>query len=214
MSNDPTRLPVSDDSDSSDGDSDWLDVEADEERTTVVCFFDEQTFTAPSEMFAYCRDKHGFDFPATIARLQLDFYGAIKLVNFIRHYTEKGLSLPKEIANKDIEDDAYLKPVLENDALLFSLDDILEIGEKDGHADSGTSESVNTLLSRNRELEEELETIRNQFGNYRLTVEQTLDKRWGDESDAVPSTSASKDNSDYYFESYAANGTIELHKIE
>ncbi|KAI6780304.1 Ribosomal protein arginine N-methyltransferase-like protein [Emericellopsis cladophorae] len=186
-------------SESSEG-SDWQDVEPDEEPSTVVSLFDEQTFPNPKEMLAYCKNKHNFDLLAIVKRLGLDFYGAIKLVNYVRSKVQSNQPLPEQISAKDIEDDQYLKPVLENDALLFTLDEVLE-ADQETTADPAT---------RARALEEELENLRDQFANYRLTVEQTLDKRWGDDAEPTPLTSApKKDDSEYYFESYAAH---EIHE--
>lgn len=194
-------------SESVSGDSDWQDVEPDEESSTVISLFDSQTFSSPSEMLAHCKEKHGFDFLATVRRLQLDFYGAIKLVNFVRQRTQQSQALPESISKEDLSDDALLKPVLENDALLFTLDEVLEADEA-GAEDAGDA-STKDLLSRNKALEEELETLRNQYENYRLTVEQTLDKRWAEDTPKAGSSKAEKeDESAYYFESYAYHGTL------
>lgn len=201
------KLPTNDGSESS-GESDWLDVEPDEEQSTVVSLFGPETFSTPSEMLEHDKTKNGFDLLVTIRRLHLDFYGAIKLINFIRHQVQQGQSLPDPISAEHIEDELYLKPVLDNDALLFNLDEILEGEQADNAADSSLAHApADELLARNKALEAELEAIRDQFTNYRLAVEETLDKRWGDDTDAGPSTSVpKKDNSEYYFESYAHNG--------
>merc|ERR1712000_792019 len=138
-------------SESSEG-SDWQDVEPDEEPSTVVSLFDEQTFPNPKEMLAYCKEKHNFDLLAIVKRLGLDFYGAIKLVNYVRSKVQQSQPLPEQISAKDLEDDQYLKPVLENDALLFTLDEVLE-ADQETTADPAT---------RARALEEELENLRDQ----------------------------------------------------
>lgn len=201
------------DSDASD-DGEWLDVEPDEEAVTVVSLFDSQTFATLDEMLGHCKQHHGFDLRASLLRLQLDFLGAVKLVNFIRHRVRQGQPLPDTISLSDIQDDAYLKPVLENDAVLFSLDDILDEAAVDDGAADGTGEQTTASRLRNSQLEAELESIRDSFANYRLAVQQTLDRRWGDDDDdtnsrpaASSSTAPAKDSSDYYFESYAYNGT-------
>jgi protein arginine N-methyltransferase 3 len=201
------KLPDSNASDSS-GESDWLDVEPDEEPSTVVSLLDSETFSNPSDMLAHCREKHGFDFLATVRRLQLDFYGAIKLVNFVRQRGQQSQPLPDRISLKDIEDEEYLKPVLENDALLFTLDEVLEADQEAGEDDSGlVDSSAKELLARNKALEAELEALRDQYSNYRLAVEETLDRRWGDDTAPGPANAApKKGNSDYYFESYAYHG--------
>merc|ERR1712000_710414 len=152
-------------SESASGESDWQDVENDEEAQTVVSLLDDQTFSNSSEMLAHCKQKHG-----------LDFHGAIKLVNFVRSQAQKGEALPESISKEDLSSDELLKPVLENDALLFTLDEVLE--GADAEPSESADASAQGLLARNKALEEELETLRNQYEQYRLTVEQTLDKRW------------------------------------
>jgi hypothetical protein len=198
--------PGSSASESASGESDWQDVEPDEEPSTVVSLFDAQTFGSPSEMLAHCKEKHAFDFLATARKLQLDFYGAIKLVNFVRQRVQQGQPLPETISAEDLNDDVLLKPVLENDALLFTLDEVLEAQNLSDSQDTSAAD----LLNRNKALEEELETLRNQYENYRLTVEQTLDKRWAEDAPRAGSSKASEkeDESAYYFESYAYHGTF------
>lgn len=204
------KLPGSNASDSS-GESDWLDVEPDEEPSTVVSLLDSETFSNPSDMLAHCKEKYGFDFLATVRRLQLDFYGAIKLVNFVRRRGKQSQPLPDQISLEDIEDEEYLKPVLENDALLFTLDEVLEADQEVTEGDPGlVNSSAKELLARNKALEAELEALRDQYSNYRLAVEETLDRRWGDDTAPGNSKNAApkKDNSDYYFESYAYHGLL------
>ncbi|CAM1509247.1 Fc.00g029860.m01.CDS01 [Cosmosporella sp. VM-42] len=195
------------DSDASD-EGEWLDVEADEEVITITSLLDSQTFPTVVSMLDHCKQQHSFDFAAVLGRLGLDFHGAVKLVNYIRDRVQQSQPLPTEISSKDFEDERFLQPVLENDALIFSLDDILE-AEQPSLVDSKPKDTVGENSSaRHRELEEELETVRTQFANYRLAVQETLDRRWGDDAEPT-STTPKKDSSESYFESYAAIGIHE-----
>lgn len=55
--------------------------------------------------------------------VDLDFLDTIKLVNYIRGETKAGIQ-PLELSEKTVfEDEKYLQPVLEDDALLYSLHD-------------------------------------------------------------------------------------------
>ena len=196
-------------SDSS-GESGWQDVEQDEEPLAVVSLFDTQTFPNPQDMLAHCKERHDFDFLHIVKSLGLDFYGAIRLVNFVRQSVQQGKPLPKQISSQDVDNEDYLKPVLENDALLFTLDEVLD-SEQDvaGAVTAVADGSVTELLAQTKSLEAELEAVRTQFANYRLTVEETLDRRWGDDPEPKPATQGpKKDDSDYYFESYAAHGKV------
>ncbi|KAL6887820.1 S-adenosyl-L-methionine-dependent methyltransferase [Trichoderma evansii] len=191
-------------------DAEWLDVEPEEEEsTTIVSLLDSQTFSSWAEMLNHCKQRYDFDLIATIKKLQLDFHGAVKLVNYIRNQVQNQQALPSNLTLADFEDDGYFKPVLQNDALIMSLDEILdsELVKIDIAPGQGGN-SQDELLAQKQALEAELEAVRTQFSNYRLAVEETLDRRWGD--DAEPSTSKAKtgageDRGNYYFESYGYN---------
>lgn len=137
----------------------------------------------------------------------------------VRQHVREGAPLPAEITAASLEDDGYLKPVLDDDALILCLDDLPEQADQSASAgkqaasqDGGSG--AQDLLQRNAELQAELEQLTKQYANYRMAVQQTLDQRWGvdDEDESSSSKKASeeskKDNSDYYFESYAFNGSL------
>lgn len=196
-------------------DGEWLDIEPEEESTTIVSLLDSQTFSSWAEMLNHCKQRYDFDLIATIKNLQLDFHGAVKLVNFIRNQVQKQQALPGTLTLADFEDDGYFKPVLQNDALIMSLDEILdsELVKVDiAPGQAGASTSHDELLVQKQALEAELEAVRTQFSNYRLAVEETLDRRWGDDVEQNPSkakTGAGEDRRNYYFESYGYNGQSE-----
>ncbi|KAL6858652.1 S-adenosyl-L-methionine-dependent methyltransferase [Trichoderma novae-zelandiae] len=188
----------------------WLDVENDEEATTIVSLFDAQTFSSWAEMLDSCKTHHGFDLIATIRDLQLDFHGAVKLLNFVRSQVRDQQPVPKSLALADFEDDAYFKPVLDNDALIVSLDEILDsdlVKAGGGGAASQADGSSRELLAQKQALEAELESVRTQFSNYRLAVQETLDRRWGDDEEQSPAKgkAGGEERGNYYFESYAYN---------
>ncbi|KJZ72051.1 hypothetical protein HIM_08612 [Hirsutella minnesotensis 3608] len=194
-------------------DSGWLDVEPDEEHNVIVSLFDSETFSSLDQMLNHCQEHHGFDLATNVRRLQLDFLGAVKMVNFIRGSVKHGRKLPPTISRDDLDDDALLIPVMENDAVLFSLGDVLE--EASNEAASTENEQTKDLLARNEALEAELESLQASFVSYRLRVQRTLDQRWGlDENldfkpDGPSGPVRRKDGGDYYFESYAAH---EIHE--
>lgn len=122
-----------------------------------------------------------------------------------------------------------MKPVLEDDALLIGLDDVIggitdENATTNAHGDGGATDSkVDGTLSRVTELEGELQRLQSQFLEYRETVKKTLDDRWNDKEDALlptangvrssaaadgaPSMPAKRDDDSHYFTSYSYNGT-------
>lgn len=130
-----------------------------------------------------------------------------------------GKPLPDQITEADIQDDKYLMPVLPDDALIMCLDDLpssSEAADGKGKAAEGalTTETADDAASKNAALQAQLDELNKQFANYRLAVEQTLDKRWhADDDDSSSRSSASskkekKDESAYYWESYAHNGML------
>ncbi|PHH51466.1 Protein arginine N-methyltransferase 3 [Ceratocystis fimbriata CBS 114723] len=194
----------------------WQDIEPDyEEGTVIKSFFDEKTFPDAKAMMIYCREKHNFDFMATRRRLNLDFHGAVKLSNYVRLKAQEGNATLGNISVDDLNDDIYLKPVLDNDGLLMSLDEILD-EDDEANAELNTSPPsdipVAQLLKKNALLEEQLGKLTEQFASFRQTVAETLDKRWGDDVTSEnpdktknvksgPAIPQSIDNN--YFESYA-----------
>ncbi|KAL2127742.1 hypothetical protein VTI74DRAFT_10239 [Chaetomium olivicolor] len=225
---------------SSDNEDHWLDRPGEEdddeeqEQVAVMSLFDEKVFPDALSMLAYCKDKFGFDFLAVRDRLGLDFHGCVKLINFVRRSAKEGTPLPQEIIADHLADERLLIPVLEDDALIFCLDELPEPKRAQGQekgksaealaaASNGEGPVVDELLQKNAQLQAELEQLAKQFSSYRLAVEQTLDKRWGvdEEGEKAESSSSSKarpaapaaaeekkeekDESAYYFESYAHN---------
>jgi protein arginine N-methyltransferase 3 len=167
-------------------------------------------------MLDHCKDKYNFDFLEIRQRLALDFYDNVKLVNFIRSQVHSGHPVTSAIRKEDFEDDKFLKPVLEDDALLISLDDLPEIGPMASEDVEGKGKEVTIdsgrLVARVSELEEELRRIQSQFDDYRETVKQTLDDRWNNKSASGPSVSTEpvkeekRDDDSHYFSSYSYNG--------
>ncbi|KAL2759505.1 hypothetical protein ACRALDRAFT_1074227 [Sodiomyces alcalophilus JCM 7366] len=203
----------SDDSASSGGDeAEWLDVEPEEdEPLAIVSLLDDSVFPDVMSMLTHCKEKHGFDFLALRQRLGLDFYGTVKLVNFIRQQIHDGRPLPETITLETIADDRYLKPVVDDDALILSLDE-LDLDDSDQEAVPPVADDVSRedLAALNARLAEELAAVNSQFADYRLAVEETLERRWGDDKrDATTESDEAKDESQYYWESYAAN---EIHE--
>jgi len=90
-------------------------------------------------------------------------------------------------------------------------------------SDDKTGKTVDPeeIAKRNAELEEQLSRMTLQFDNYRQSVQQLLDERWGDADQAEAEARENKgkgkevaeeplDPSRYYWESYAGNGELQL----
>jgi type I protein arginine methyltransferase len=195
-------------------DEGWEDVEPEEVLEPVVSLLDDQIFSDVSSMLLHCKDKYNFDFLQIRNEFALDFYGTIRLVNYIRSEVKAGRAVTPSLPKEVLEDDRYLKPVLEDDALLFNLDDLPDVVPLDEVNTFGivAADRSTELLGRVLELEQELRKTQSQFSNYKVAVQQTLDRRWSDEVGTVASRGAGE-KTDYdssYFSSYAYNGMYYL----
>lgn len=148
------------------------------------------------------------------------------LIPPVRSRVHDGQTVSEDLAKSDIDSDQYLKPVLDDDAVIIGLFDLPDIvPEGTPSAQGQDSSRVDDLLKRNTELQEELQRVTAQFELYRATVSDTLDQRWGDvdaaEAEAKAAEASGKgkglsgvkkpeDASHYYWESYAANGMLLL----
>ncbi|KAK9849268.1 Ribosomal L11 methyltransferase [Penicillium brevicompactum] len=201
---------VSDSSDTSNEEG-WEDVEADEESQPVVGLFSEQVYPDARSMLKECKEKYNFDLLKIQKDLDLDFLDNIKLVNYVRSEVKNGNSNPDVSSKSKFEDDAYLKPVLEDDALLYSLDDLTEEQGDESAPSAETNRQVN-------ELQEKLEQLQTQFSEYRQAVQKSMDDQLSKEdeklAEATPKPSAHtvdrlQEADDGYFVSYAYNAIHE-----
>ena len=108
-------------------------------------------------------------------------------MNYIRTCTAKAEK--PTIAKESFADEKFLQPVLEDDALLFSLDDEEEEVEHE--------ETV-------EELKQRLADLSVQFQEYKEAVSTTFAKRLEQTDDKE--TKKERDDDTHYFDSYAYNG--------
>jgi type I protein arginine methyltransferase len=102
----------------------------------------------------------------------------------------KAQNTSPSLSKEAFEDDKYLKPVLEDDALLYSFDDLeIETTEAvETHGQDAQSVKV-------RELEEALNKIQLQFAEYKEEVQKTMSKLLSDDTlelAPIPPTSPGK----------------------
>lgn len=189
---------MSSSSESSGGNPDtWQDLNPDDdnESLTFTSLIDpSRTFTSLAETLSEAAAA-GLDLPATIRRLGLDFHGSVRLVNYLRTQAKAGGSVKGgDVKAEDFAAEEFLKMVLENDAVVFELDEILEAQGEESEAEK-----------RARVAEEDLETVKTQFESYRLAVQETLEKKWEDKAETSGSDGKKWENNSY-FESYAYHG--------
>uniref|UniRef100_A0A8C5KGD7 Protein arginine N-methyltransferase 3 n=1 Tax=Jaculus jaculus TaxID=51337 RepID=A0A8C5KGD7_JACJA len=91
------------------------------------CLFCHRSFTSAEETFSHCKVEHQFNIDSMVHKHGLEFYGYIKLINFIR-LKNPTVEYMNSIYNPvPWEKEEYLKPVLEDDLLLqFDVEDLYE----------------------------------------------------------------------------------------
>ncbi|EER42230.1 type I ribosomal protein arginine N-methytransferase Rmt3 [Histoplasma capsulatum H143] len=200
-------------------DEGWDDVELDEESEPVISLFSDKVFPDARAMLNDCKENFHFDLVRVQKDLGLDFLGTIRLVNYIRSEVKTGNLTPDVSSAALFDDEQYLRPVLEDDALLYNLDDLSEEYERDrkdvGKGCPGSKEAETDPISRIKELEDELDRMRSDFEEYKTIVKRSLDKEL---NGALSSTAAKIEASgsskfheaeSEYFKSYSYNGIHE-----
>ena len=144
----------------------------------------------------------------------------MRLINYIRSEVKLGNTKPDVSSPALFEDDRYLKPVLEDDALLYSLDDIDD--------NEGGPELTRDHVRSQTEVEglrDELSRLQSQFAAYREQVQKSLHHQinsdnpvatFGSSKAAIAAPAASRERSQPngdreagYFESYSYNAIHE-----
>ncbi|KAF9426283.1 hypothetical protein BGZ94_006727 [Podila epigama] len=121
-------------------DNRWDDWEEEEGMAAAdpKCLFCSAIFPSAKQVFDHCTSTHGFNFLKTRQELGLDFYHSIRLINYLRQQAidKPGFDQTSHFVVEGQEgfltDDTFLRPVLEDDSLLFAFED-LDIGSDEEH---------------------------------------------------------------------------------
>ena len=145
----------------------------------------------------------------------------MKLVNYVRSEVKKGNGDIGVTSKSIFEDEKYLRPVLEDDALLYSLTEVPVYGDVlDRTLLKGTVQGpqadIDSAAKSIIELQEELQYLQLKHRAYQEAVDIALEKKWDNETqDSVfPQAPARRDRSaemskseeSQYFTSYSYNG--------
>ena len=197
----------------------WEDVKPDKEEVSFMSLFEDKRFGDLTELLDYDRRMHCFDLKQILKSLDLDFMGAVRLVNYVRSEVRDSDKWPDVSDRELFEDEKYLKPVIEDDALLWSLEDVLV--QAAGPKQNGDS-AVST--AEVQDLRNELEQLQTRFAAYREEVQRALLDRVddppkhspdpGQPSSGAPPTrtteeKAQDDLEGGYFSSYSYNAIHE-----
>uniref|UniRef100_A0A8C8SPL5 type I protein arginine methyltransferase n=1 Tax=Pelusios castaneus TaxID=367368 RepID=A0A8C8SPL5_9SAUR len=82
-------------------------------------------FSSAEDTFSHCKSAHQFNISDVIHKHALEFYGYIKLINFVRKKKPTAEYLNSLSSPLPWEEEEYLKPELEDDLLLqFDIEDL------------------------------------------------------------------------------------------
>ncbi|XP_075282901.1 protein arginine N-methyltransferase 3 isoform X3 [Opisthocomus hoazin] len=113
----------------SDGEA-WEEEEEEEEGAEALrtpCLFCDRLYSSPEDVFSHCKAGHQFNICDVVKKHGLDFYGYVKLINFVRLKKPTAAYLSSLSSPVPWEGEEYLKPELEDDLLLqFDIEDICE----------------------------------------------------------------------------------------
>ncbi|KAL8695281.1 MAG: hypothetical protein Q9218_000180 [Villophora microphyllina] len=202
-----------------DEEDEWKDVESDNDSPSFVSLSGSIRFPTLEGFLEDAKENHGVNLVGIQRRFSLETFGMIKLINYVRSQVLHGLFRPDLAPENFLEGDAYLRPAIEEDALLYSLDDLFDYCRKQAN-----NHLPNALIEATVSQEQFQDTIRErnylreQAVYYRSALQKTylekmeLQERNPDESaehdvhDGTNGPSSVKSNNDsHYFSSYAFN---------
>ncbi|TBU22355.1 protein arginine N-methyltransferase [Dichomitus squalens] len=208
-------------SEDEDEDLTWDDWVSDSlSKRPCKSLFENRTFDTVQEALAYDETTHGFSLKEITARLRLDPYKRIRLINWIR----KEHPSSSEVANLTgsepfFTEDEYLKPSIEDDPLLQIEPD--DWSDSDEEAEQGTLEEPKDLDTAKRQikaLQRKLQQATQDLVYYHQFVSERLNLAGlADELQKGEGTSSAshvavplRDDDSHYFQSYAEN---DIHSV-
>ncbi|KAL6300670.1 S-adenosyl-L-methionine-dependent methyltransferase [Sparassis latifolia] len=192
---------------------DWVSDSVDN-RPCRSLFDQDKTFTTVAEALNHDRLVYGVDVEDITARLFLDSYQRIRLINWIR----KEKPAPAEVVALRGDEpflcsDEYLIPALEDDPLLQVQSGHWSEEEWEEDVEAvGPPTDLAGALRRIAALEKKLQQARQDLSDYREFVGQRLNLAGMSEALKEPAASSStrvavplRDDDSHYFQSYAEN---------
>jgi protein arginine N-methyltransferase 3 len=189
---------------------DWDHVE----ELQVICPFCDQLLVGVHSAFQHSVLDHDFDFINAKEQLKLDEYGWFKLVNFTRSSLKSNPSFNMNDVLQDhswLEGDKWLTPVLDNDPLLYALEE-LDLGLDQRQDQPKLSEMEQELMNATERAfmaEQQLKSVNEAFQLYQNMVRDTFLKEDKEsfQENVHPSDEEQKDG---YFTSY---GELDIHEV-
>ncbi|XP_053576345.1 protein arginine N-methyltransferase 3 [Bombina bombina] len=99
-------------------DAPWEDEDELEVKAEVRCLFCERLFLSAEVTFSHCESQHQFNIRMVVNKFGLDFYGYIKVINYVRSTGCTAESLNNASQPLPWDNDEFLMPVIKDDPLL------------------------------------------------------------------------------------------------
>ncbi|XP_058944390.2 protein arginine N-methyltransferase 3 isoform X1 [Pocillopora verrucosa] len=145
----------------SESDDEWEEMDEEEQDSAIVCLFCNECFKTAEMVWNHCVSTHGFDLSKIKRMHGLDFYGCIKIVNYIRKLKPSPESFENVALPLPWESDEFLQPALPNDELLqYDFDDDSDV-EVDSNADAANSQEASVPYSKYLEIKQRLHQLEN-----------------------------------------------------
>jgi len=202
------------------GGEDWQEWDEEAETASALCLFCKHT--APTAtIWTHMKEQHNFDFYGLKARKGLEFYDCIRLINFIRLQTKQGSAVAATIKavndqKKWLTSEEYLKPVIEDDPLLFELDDDndsesddeYEQKQKTSKAKKPPADPMAALEKTNKILRSQVQEAGTRIQQMQSSMQRFIED--ADDKTLGPETPAINPHDEGYFENYSARNIHEI----
>ncbi|RWS09597.1 protein arginine N-methyltransferase 3-like protein [Dinothrombium tinctorium] len=171
---------------------DEIEPPFDDHSLQSICLFCPVSFECSKLAFDHIAHKHGVDFIAFCVEHRFDCFSFIKLINFIRAQNVSAANLNETIAKKQWLDDRFMKPALENDALLtFDIEEYTETTTKE-------------KVELNDELNRTLKVYNERLAEIKSEMNSLIEDKYHESSESNINVSKLNSEEDsYYFTSYS-----------
>ncbi|KAK0946440.1 hypothetical protein LTR29_002202 [Friedmanniomyces endolithicus] len=112
----------------------WEDVEEEVEVASIKCLICDERLDGARKLVVHCMKSHNLDLDRIRKEHQLNFIATIQLVNYIRSGVRSNDTITTDhlVNNPDaFRQDRFMQPVLEDDALLYSIDELANPDDPD-----------------------------------------------------------------------------------
>ncbi|KAM3964708.1 arginine methyltransferase 3 [Aphomia sociella] len=154
-------------------DDDWQEMET--SNTSVTCLFCPNIFLSVEEAISHCETAHNFVLNTLKLKFNMDCYSYIKLINYIKTHKSKPEDILK--TTKPLwDDEKYLKPVENDDWLMFDFDSILDKSSSPTSYHANVENGLVTLSqSHFLELQRTIQTMTDQLAETKAHLQMAKD---------------------------------------